>query len=262
MQIIFISLIVAYIQLKIEKIYKNKLYNFFFYIVFLVPSIILNNLYILRTTMHAYSVLLLFAILLFDYKEQNVLTIPKRILLYVLSSLIILWRSEGIIFLIFIPIFIPLVYKEMRNIIKIILVFIMLIVTYIGYNKMFEKQNELNKDYSMLIYVNPLSIMFQEDLNINQEEIDKINEVINIKVLKEYPSYTNVPSYFSTNNLFRENYQKNLNGFIINYAKIIIKNPISFLKARAHTLLASSVLPVAIAFSQDLIKFLTLCFSS
>lgn len=237
LQIILISLVIAYIQTKIEAIYKNKWYNIILYILFLLPAVITNNLYILRLPMYSYSMLLFFAILLFDYISKKEINLNKAFLLYILSSIMILWRSEGIIFLVFIPIMLALTYPRLRNTLKIIAICAVLILSYMGFNKIFEENED--KSYGLLVYVNPLSNMLQEDLNVDEEDIAKINKVMDIEKIKANPSYTETPAYWA-GELFTKDYEENLDGLTSAYAKIVLKNPISFIRARLKTFIATS----------------------
>lgn len=86
LQILVISLVVAFIQAKIERFYKNKWFNVIIYLLFLLPAIIINNLYILRLPIYSYIILLFFAILLFDNKEKKSLTRRENIsIIYIIK---------------------------------------------------------------------------------------------------------------------------------------------------------------------------------
>ena len=237
LQILIISSVVAFIQTKIEMCYRNKWFNIIIYLLFLLPAIMINNLYILRLPIYSYIILLFFAILLFDSKEKKNLRGWKIIVLYILSSFIVLWRSEGIIFLLFIPILMALTYKELRKPIKMIAICVVLVGTYVTFNKIFESNQD--KNYSLLIYANPLSNMLQEELEVKQEELEAIDKVMNIEVLKDNPSYSETPSYWS-GNLIREDFELHLKEMQVSYIKIVLRNTISFLKTKFATFFASS----------------------
>ena len=237
-QIILISMILAYIQTRIELTYNNKWLNVILYILFLLPSIIINNLYIIRLTMYSYTMLLLFAILLFDNINKKELSIYKTILLIFLSTLIVLWRSEGIVFLVFIPIMLMITYKNLRRpVLAVLICAILLFNSYIYKNAIKKYEDPL---YDLVIYINPLSMMLQEDLNGDIEEaLANIDTVFSIEELKKYPSYEEIPAHWK-GNVFRPDCEKNANKVLSNFIKIIINNPISFIKARTKTMIASS----------------------
>ena len=238
LQVILISLVIAYIQMKVETIYNKKIFNIILYILLLLPAVIINNIYILRLPMYSYILLLFFAIVLFNYIEKKKFTTKKIIFLILLSIIITLWRSEGMIFIIFIPAIMAFSYKDIKEAVKIAgIFFIALIISYVSFNKIFEENED--KSYSLLVYVNPLSNMLQENLELDEEDLKTIDKVMDVELIKQNPSYTETPSYW-TGNLIRENYKNNLEGVTKSYAKIILKNPVSFMKARLATFFASS----------------------
>ncbi len=243
-QITGISAIFGYLQANISNRFKNKWTSIFTYIIFLLPAVILNNLYPMRLTMYTYTGLLFFTIIIFDRLNEKKLTLSKLFGLYILSTLLILWRSEGILFVVFIPIFLFFVYRKQINIKKSLLMFFVFIVTVFVYNKTLNSIPIIkthNDKYGLTIFVNPLSIMVQNELkgkNI-EEDLKNIDKVFDIEVLKKYSSYTEIPSFWK-GQLVKENYLDHIKEFKKSYINIILNNPISFLKARYKTFVASS----------------------
>ena len=238
-QMIIISLIVAFLNTKVELKFGKKLYNIIIYIVFLLPAILINNLYVLRLQLYTYFLLLLFVTLIFDYLDKRQIGKEKLLLLYLLSAVLILWRSEGMIFIFFIPILMAVTYKNLRKVYIVGLMLLVNICTYIGYSKIVPS----NDKYSLVVFINPLSVMLQDDLkgeNI-QEDLEKINQVFNIELIKENPNYNDIESYWKySDTLFQENYQEHKGEFYKAYADILINNPISFLNARFKTFFATN----------------------
>lgn len=238
-QVIIISLIVAFLNTKVELKFGKKLFNVIIYVVFLLPAILINNLYVLRLQLYTYFLLLLSVTLIFDYLEKKQIGKEKLLLLYLLSAILILWRSEGLIFIFAIPVLMAITYKNLRKVYVIGLMIIINICTYIGYSKIVPS----NDKYGMVIFINPLSIMLQEDLqgeNI-QEDLEKIDKVFNLELIKENPNYNDIESYWKYNDtLFQEDYQEYKGEFYKAYADIIINNPISFINARLKTFLATN----------------------
>ena len=204
-----------------------------------MPAILINNLYVLRLQLYTYFLLLLSVTLIFDYLEKKQIGKEKLLLLYLLSAILILWRSEGLIFIFAIPVLMAITYKNLRKVYVIGLMIIINICTYIGYSKIVPS----NDKYGMVIFINPLSIMLQEDLqgeNI-QEDLEKIDKVFNLELIKENPNYNDIESYWKYNDtLFQEDYQEYKGEFYKAYADIIINNPISFINARLKTFLATN----------------------
>ncbi len=111
-QSIFISIVMSYISTNLYMIYKKKSISILLYLVMLIPSIALNNLRPLRLQVYTYILLLVFATIIFDKINGRKLTLRKSLILLILTTLLILWRSEGIIFCLFIPILMLLVYNK------------------------------------------------------------------------------------------------------------------------------------------------------
>ena len=236
MQIIIISLCIAFLHTKVEMRFNKKYYNIIIYLLLLTPAIIINNLYALRLQLYAYIMMVLFTNLIFDYWDKKELKLLKAVFLYVLSALIILWRSEGIIFIFILPILMTITYKNLRKIYLVLLMLIINIITYLGYSKIIPSDSR----YQTLIFMNPLSVMLQEELkgdNI-QEDLEKIDKVMDVKLIKENPSYIETPAYWNyQDTIFREDYKQYMGDFYKAYADIIINNPVEFIKARIKTFL-------------------------
>lgn len=237
-QIVLISMILAYIQTRIELTYNNKCLNIILYILFLLPSIIINNLYVIRLTIYSYIMLLLASILIFDKINKQEISIAKAIFLIILSTLIILWRSEGVIFLVFIPIMLIITYKKLRKPIFATLICAILVLNTYIYKSALKKYED--PMYNLVIYINPLSIMLQQPLNGDIEEaLANIDKVLSIEEIKKYPSYQEILAHWE-GKVFRDNYKENADKVMKNVAKVILNNPVSFVKARLKTMLASS----------------------
>lgn len=239
MQTIVISLILAFVNTKIEEKFENKWCNIIVYILFLLPSLLINNLYALRLQLYGYLMLLLVTNLIFDYWDKKEISKSKIILMQLLSIPIIVWRSEGIIFFILIPILMAITYKNLRKIYIIAIMIIINILAYVGYGKAFPSDSK----YQTIIFMNPLSIMLQEELkgeNI-QQDLENIDKVMDIKLIKENPSYVETPAYWNyQSTIFREDYKEHMGKFYKAYLDIIINNPLEFLQARMKTFLASN----------------------
>ena len=214
----------------------------------ITPAILINNLYPLRLQMYSYIMLLFFTILIFDKIENNKLTILKLIKLYILIALLILWRSEGILFIILAPILMLFVYKVKDtkiNIIGVITLLIINVVILFAYKTMLKLAADwvpFEEDrYGLTIYINPLSEMLQKDikgknLEKNLEDIDK---VLSIEELKKHPSFLEIPSFWESDSLIREDFQKHLSEFKKSYIELVANNLGIFLEARMKTFLST-----------------------
>lgn len=243
-QVIAISLIFGYLIARLKNSFNNKWLIFAMYILFMLPAVLINNMYPLRLPMYAYAMLLLFTIIIFDYIDKRKMNLKKFIVLLVLMSLVILWRSEGLIYLVFLPIILYFAYKRSFNFKKVCAVFLLLIVIFVTYNKalnMIEVVPISSKRYSLTIYVNPLSMMLQQDLkgkSLNRD-LENIDKVLSIEDLKENPSYSEIPAFWKTD-CVREDFAEHLDDFKLSYINLILNNPVEFLKARFKTFFAAN----------------------
>ena len=248
-QIVVLSFITSYISMKLYKHYNNKILNILFFIFMLTPAVIINNFYPLRLTMYAYLLLLFLSILFFDKLENKRINVLRFLELYILLPIILLWRSEGIIFAILTPVLIILTYFNKNKwslkigIFLVLLIFNLMIPK--AYNKIIYKLDEglkrADNVYSLTIFINPLSNMLNdnlkgENLEVNIENVDK---VMDVELLKKHQSYVEIPSFWKEAYLVRGDFQDHLTDFKKSYIKIILNNPISFLKARIKTFSAT-----------------------
>lgn len=237
-QITIISLIVGYILSKIFDIYQSKKIIFVLLVLLSFPPILMNNMYPLRHAIYTYVELLLLSKIFFMKKEDAKIKIND---LYIMSFCIIIlsfWRTEGLYYLLLGPLAIIYIFKKYFNtelLLKMIFSLILFLVMYMPFN-ILNKKNPSN--YVLTSVINPLSIMFQEKLNISETEYNRLNSVINIELLKKYPSYTECPSFWK--GVVLPNYNIHMKSFIISYAKLVLKNPVSFLNARSKTFLATT----------------------
>ena len=263
-QSLFIAWVMSYVSTNLYMIYKKKTVSVILYLVMLIPSIILNNLRPLRLQVYAYILLLTFAMIIFDKIRDKRLTVHRSLILFVLTSLLILWRSEGLIFIIFIPALMLITYnKKGMNYAKAILIVILNAIVLLGYNHAINSiepwTKQAGKKYGLTVYINPLSQMIQEDLKGKdiEKNLENINKVFDLEILKKYPSYVEIPAFWNEENLIRENFEENLSEFKKSYIKIILNNPASFLKARMKTFLATCYYEGNIGtpnISEDLLK--------
>ena len=108
--------IVSYILYNFSKIFKESKMVYFLYIPFLLLPVLDHNLYPLRLTLYSYIEAFLICQLIFIKKLGK----NNKANLLVLSVLLILlcsWRTEGMVYLILVPIlFLILLKKELPDI--------------------------------------------------------------------------------------------------------------------------------------------------
>lgn len=243
-QIVIISILVGYFISFINEISNKKIFVIICFLIFLLPAVILNNFYPMRIVPYSYLLLFTFVFLYREFLNKSELSFVKFFYIFILSSILLLWRSEGIIFIVFIPILIFVVYRKNLNVIKILLIFITLLLTVFMYKKITNYNSYFklrNDEYGLTIYVNPLSLMLNDNLkgkNIGKD-IKSINKVLKVDVLKKYPDHHESKAFW-TWQVITDDFQKHLSEFKKAYIDIIINNPFTFLKYRINTFIASS----------------------
>ena len=214
LQLILMSITVGYIVKNSMDIFKSKK-CYILYVPFFLPVTIFYTLYANRPITNGILYLLLISIWIFDYLKKNKLTKSKFILLCLLIGIVGNWRSETIYLIFAGPLFVFLSYNikvNIKNIFKVcipVIVSFMLIMfpqKYLTRNQSFVESSSRN----LTVYVNPLSYMLTKDLkgkNLD-ENLEKIDKVLSIDILKKYPSYSGTPCFFAPNSCVKSNYTK------------------------------------------------------
>ena len=239
-QVLFISYVVSYIMFNVEPFVKKRKYVYLFLFPLLLPAIIINNLYPLRLTMYSYIELLLLFKLFLILKDKLEITTGEIIQIVLFTLGVAIWRSEAIYYYcLFIYLFIVFFKSKKHRIIFLISIFSFLFLY--SPRLYLENQNaEIQFKYKTTAVINPLSMMLNENLNENsQADIAKIDKVLNLKAIKEKPSYVEIPSYWNGTAL-RTDFMKNSKSLYNGYFGLVCKNPILFVKVRFKTFLSSN----------------------
>lgn len=239
-QITIISLITGYIFNEIFYRLRIKKYIIILFCLFLLPPILLNNLYPLRSSICAYlEVLLIFKIFIIC-REKKLLSIHEIISISLLTITVSFWRSENIYYLVVIPLLmIFLMYKQLiveKRIYQFICCFLVIIL--LAFPLLYLKNKNNLTLYELTVYVNPLSNMFINDYKIDNIDYNNINKVLNIDVLKQYNAYNECPAF--QHNVLQNNYESNMKNFKKSYINFVLDNPTLFFKVRLKTFFAST----------------------
>ena len=242
-QITIISLIVGYIISTSRELFRQKYTHLLLFIPFLFFPVLLNNLYPLRITLVSYILLLVIALLIFLYKGIVRPSHPKLFFLQAatLIALISFWRSEAIIYLTLLPLYafkLDLLSKESlrKGSTYILFLFsILIILLFYGVVKI-----TTSDKYQITATLNPLSTIIQGEgiEDRNKEELDKIGKVLNLDIIKKYPSYIEIPSFWHGG--VKDDYYLYLDGYNREVYKLILSNPSLFLENRVQTFMATN----------------------
>ena len=222
-QVIFISYAFAYF---INYVYErtNTKWVYLLFLILLLPPVIYNNLYPLRLTM-VYK----------KYKNKEKLNWKDIILIAVNIFILSFWRTEGIYYLV-LPIIVYFLFKDTKKIIPKCIIIEVVAISLVGVFTYIDKYYDYKAyvKYKLTAIINPLSILLQKDLNGNvNESIEKIDQVIDVNLLKENPLYWNILiALDDSKGLYRENITENYDGVMPAYLKIILNNFPEFIKER------------------------------
>ncbi|MEG1926111.1 MAG: hypothetical protein RR415_10235, partial [Ruthenibacterium sp.] len=227
-QIFFISIVVAYITASLQDVlFKGKwLYAAISIIPFFFLPVIDSNLYPLRASLNSMLELafLMFILITVFKKKKDVdykLSPGQILMLFVLLTIITLWRSEGIYYLILGPIIIFIAIRKCfcKNsvIIACTAVFVMVnIFTYQLYSKMYP----LDFEYKLAVtYPFLHTLLADSNAKINEKQYEGLRGVITEDGLKSN-------NFDFINSINSENLNDEIFAdFMKAYVSLIIDNP-------------------------------------
>lgn len=237
---IIYSIIVSYIINSIvKKIKKPKWYHtFILFIPFLLPAVIDNNLYPLRTIIYGYIELFTVFYIINIYKENKKLTLRQIIVLLLSTVILITYRSEAIIFILLIPIFL-ITYQKNKIITRkqLITFLIIILIAIVGINKI--NKNILIEQYGDKYRITLSDGFIKDAIDIaikekNEKALEAFNKAFSIDQIKENPNIwigkmrVKNPSTQATNEFLKE------------YIQFVIKHPREFTKNRIESYIYSN----------------------
>ncbi len=242
LQIVLASSILAYIVDNLYSFYKTK-YVYFTYLPFLLPITLCYMTYCNRQTIYGLIYFLFIAILIIDKLKKVTLNKNKLLLLMLLIGILTTFRSEGIYLSIIGPILILATYNNKFTLKKAILIFIatwmISIAIYIPqgiYNKNLTYIEKETRNLPSI--VNPLSYMLTQNLkgpNI-ENEIAIIDNVLDVDILKKYPSLFDSAAIWEDGGALRDNVTKDdYNAMKKAYYDIVKNNIFLYLNCKKVT---------------------------
>jgi hypothetical protein len=173
--------------------------------------------------------------------------------LLILSFLIMLlsfWRSEGIYYILTLPI---LIYKlgifkngAHKQAMSYLYVSLSLLIIFSGY---FVIKLTDNPEYKLASTISPLSTMIQQKLQGSKidENLNTINKVVDLNIVKKYPTIYEIPAFW--NGAVKGDFTSNQSEYFKSYLYVIANNPKLFIDNRVSTFLATNSLGDELALS-------------
>jgi hypothetical protein len=239
-QISCISIIVGYILSTCYFYLKQSKIIYFLLIPFLLPPVIDNNFYPMRTTLYAYLELLFLFWIIHKKRINKGIQINDILFSSIITAILINWRSESIYYIILMPIILFVAFKSEANrkhkmaylVLATIFTASMMLVQSEGLNRVYGEK------YLLTSMISPLSMMVQEE--IEEETLETIDKVMSVDILKEYASPYGINPYY-VNGFIRENATKEeYSQLKQTYMKLVLTHLDSFMKYRLETLMATS----------------------
>ena len=240
------SVVVTYIIYNFIKIFNiKKWYKYLLYIVFILPMTIFYAIYPNRPCIYGIFYLLFFAIIFFKMYKKESLTFKEIIIMLILSSVLAMWRSEGIYLLFFGPLLIWFISGK-KNWKEFILLFI---ISFISFFIISLPQN-INTVYKDKYYktnrfipsvINPLGWMIDNGATTsNPADLENIGKIIDIEKMMEYPVLEDTPCVWNNNCIKDIESEEDIKPFMKSYLNYIWQNKTLFLKAKLLTFAMSS----------------------
>lgn len=184
-QLFIISLTVSYVVSQTYNLYSTRLAALFF-LFFLFPSVVVNNLYPMRLPLYSFIELFLFSYIIFKYLNNAFLSKRDFFIIVSLTSIVATWRAESAIYIICLPLLIgALFYKKtskkyLINLFLVIAIFASLIVK-------IQFDVGTNNWYRLTAIITPLSEIVKHDFRSSDKEKDLavINKVFDVERIQK-----------------------------------------------------------------------------
>lgn len=185
-QIFLISLIIGKIMAELNAVIKSK-WTYAFYIPFLLPAIITNNLYPMRIVLCSYLELLFLCLVTFSFIKKQTPSNKKLILWGTLIGVVAAWRSEAIIYVVLGPalVFI-LLYKKVK--LKALLSLFMSAALTMLSISFVQKLGKREDDYFITGIMEQLHAVVSTNFSSDspEEDLKVIDKVLDVEMLKNF----------------------------------------------------------------------------
>lgn len=213
----------------------------------LMPFVLLSALMCFRPVLYAPFFLFFFAFLIFEKKEEKVLTPGKLIFLAALAALLCFWRSEGILLFIFCFLLIPIAYKiRWKKLLIFVLTFCVCFFA-IRIPQTAGERKYYGSDYLIISTIRPLSLIIHRDQTYPEaeEDLKNIDAVIDLGYISyetlSCSSYNRYNSDYNQGRFTETGADKELqNTYLKSALRLIIHNPDLFFAERLQLFLITN----------------------
>lgn len=235
LQNIIISLCVAFVVVKLEKIFainaeneKKKAFGLFVRILpFLLPPVLMYQFSGYRMGLYVYLELVMLVILIGAATDNREWHLPYLLLFCFLCVIISVWRSESFFY---IPAACILLFvnRNRQKILpgrKALLCILLLITCFLGMNRLQTKENG-NNNYEVVSLLRPcVKLVATADREEDKELLADIDRVASVEVMYDNPSKNGTELYWE-GKLVRESYTgEDYQSFLKAFLKLSLKYP-------------------------------------
>jgi hypothetical protein len=232
---------------------KANKWKYLLFIVAFSPFVSTVMLESFRTYLYSILNMFFFAYLILEKIQQRKLTLSKFILLALGIAVLATWRSESMVYLIFAPFLLYIVYAGKIKIKAALLFAAVSVAVYWGVNLPQKVGNTkfYNSDYLITSTTRPLSVLLNLDETYRYDgaetDVEKINAVINVDEIKKFPydciSYQSWNTIYNQGRLTETGSNKFAQSdYLKAFLNIVIHNPSNFMKERLDLFIKTNYL--------------------
>lgn len=193
---LILAMVFSYIFYETDRLYTSKI-KYVIAIAGLFPFVLLSASMCFRPVLYAPFFLFFFAFLFFEKQKNASFSIPKSIMLSLLTALLCFWRSEGVVLILFCFVLFPTVYglpkkngQTDRFQWKQALCFLLVFIISFSLIKIPQTNGEkkyYGSDYLIISTIRPLSLIIHREQTYAgaEEDLANIDAVIDL----DYISY-------------------------------------------------------------------------
>lgn len=243
LQNVIISICVAFVVTKLEKVFaikiiKNFLMDIFLKVIpFLLPPVLMYQFSGYRMGLYVYLELVMLTILICFNKENMGLKWHYIILFCFLTVIVSTWRTESFFYIPCVCILILFIKKSVLSIVRKIVCILVIVIGFLGVNTL-QKQALGDSNYQIISLLRPCAELVRiADCQKDAEELAAIDRVTDLGVIYSNPTLDGETLYWNTecvrnrnanpdDDYTKEDYNNYVKAFIklsLKYPKIVIK---------------------------------------
>ncbi|MDE6313645.1 MAG: hypothetical protein K2M46_08515 [Lachnospiraceae bacterium] len=230
---------VGYVCEKAEKLLKVK-HRIWLFLPFLTFPVLDSNMYPMRMSVYVFLELFLAAVFLSAVWENRTLTKTETVLAVIVTALVAVWRTEGIYYLVWIPIVYLVIFWKQESRKRKLFFAIAVAVATLGVMVPQTVGNKLvsGDQYEITSMVLPLAPLLCEAEGKELELMEDIDKVIDtdLMIAGYQEGKSGISVFWSEPALIRQGYSaKEYGAFKSAYYRLILCYPKVFLQERLYT---------------------------